>query len=175
MAITYSITPQLRVKLKEPFGLLVKGSFDETMAKMKEIVENEKPPKIISVGDTVSKNLHEYAICAQVTIIDNQCMRKKVQPTNYNSTAVYVKNPQGTITQEAVEAVKEALKSNEHTHIVVEGEEDLLTLIAVAYAPVGSVVVYGQPYEGIVIVKVTPEKRSEAAHFLKAMEKGSKS
>ena len=115
MAITYSITPQLRVKLKEPFGLLVKGSFDETMAKMKEIVENEKPPKIISVGDTVSMNLHEYAICAQVTIIDNQCMRKKVQPTNYNSTAVYVKNPQGTITQEAVEAVKEALKSNEHT------------------------------------------------------------
>ena len=175
MAITYRITPQLRVKLKEPFGLLVKGSFDATMAKMKELVENEKPPKIISVGDTVSRNLHEYAIWAQVTIIDNQYMRKKVQPINYTSKAVYVKNPQGTITQEAVEAVKEALKSNEHTHIVVEGEEDLLTLIAVAYAPVGSVVVYGQPYEGIVIVKVTPEKSSEAAHFLKAMEKGSKS
>ena len=41
---------------------------------------------------------------------------------------VYVDNPQGTITEEAIFAIKEALERNEHTHIVVEGEEDLLTL-----------------------------------------------
>ena len=61
---------------------------------------------------------------------------------------VYVDNPQGTITQEAIVAIKEALERNEHTHIVVDGEEDLLTLIAVLYAPENSFVVYGQPYRG---------------------------
>ncbi len=43
---------------------------------------------------------------------------------------VHVNNPQGTITEEAISAIKEALEKNEHTHIVVDGEEDLLTLIA---------------------------------------------
>ena len=52
----------------------------------------------------------------------------------------------------------------------MDGEEDLLTLIAVLYATEKSFVVYGQPYAGIVIVEVTSEKRAEAAEILKAME-----
>ncbi len=174
MSIIYTITPELRVKLKEPFGILVKGSFDQTMAKMREI-KNQNPPKIISVGDTVTKNLHDYKIPPDLAIIDNQCMRKKFQPTTYTSKAVNVKNPQGTITREAVEAIKEALKSTENSHIVVDGEEDLLTLVAVLYAPKNAVVVYGQPYEGIVLVEVSPEKKAKASEFLKAMQIGSKS
>ena len=31
-------------------------------------------------------------------------------------------------------------------------------------------VVYGQPYSGIVVVKVTAEKKAEAENFLKAMK-----
>ncbi|MDI6805914.1 MAG: DUF359 domain-containing protein, partial [Candidatus Bathyarchaeia archaeon] len=53
---------------------------------------------------------------------------------------------------------------------IVDGEEDLLTLIAVLYAPQNSFVVYGQPYEGIVVVKVTPEKKAEVSEILKTME-----
>jgi uncharacterized protein (UPF0218 family) len=37
------------------------------------------------------------------------------------------------------------------------------------YAPVGAFVVYGQPREGVVIVRVTLEKKAEAAGFLGAM------
>ena len=62
MTIAYTITPELRIKLKEPFGSLIQGTPDETMAKMKEMVEKEKPPKIISVGDVVSRNLHKHNI-----------------------------------------------------------------------------------------------------------------
>jgi len=174
MSIIYTITPELRVKLKEPFGTLIKGSFDQTMAKMCEI-KTQNPSKIIAVGDTVTKNMHDYKVPPDVVIIDNQCMRKKFQPTKYTSRAIYVKNPQGTITREAIEAIKEALKSSEPIQIVVDGEEDLLTLVAVLYAPENAVVVYGQPYEGIVLVKVSPEKKAEASEFLKAMENGSKS
>jgi uncharacterized protein (UPF0218 family) len=83
---------------------------------------------------------------------------------------VRVNNPKGTITHEAILAINEALEKNEHTHIVVDGEEDLLTLIAVLNAPENAVVVYGQPYSGIVVVKVTSEKKAEARQFLKAMK-----
>ena len=175
MTIVYNLTPQLRIKLKEPFGSLIQGTPEQTMAKMKELVEKEKPPKIISVGDIVSRNLHKYSIHPQLTIIDNISMRDQKMPQEAEvEKTVYVDNPQATITQEAVAAVKEALEGDEHTHIVVKGEEDLLTLIAVLYAPINAVVVYGQPNFGIVVVKVTSQKKAQAQEFLNAM-KSSKS
>ena len=83
---------------------------------------------------------------------------------------VYVANPQGTITDEAISAIKAALETNEHTHIVVEGEEDLLTLIAVLYAPENSFIVYGQPHLGIVVVKASQEKKAQVKKFLNEMK-----
>ena len=171
MIIAYTLTPELRTKLKEPFGNLIEGTPHETMSKMKEIAEKEKPPKIISVGDIVSRNLHKYNLHPELTIIDNISLRNQVMPhENAVEKTVCVDNPQGTITQEAIFAIKKALESDEHTHIVVRGEEDLLTLIAVLYAPENAFVIYGQPYSGIVVVKVTSEKKARVKEFLNAMK-----
>ena len=46
----------------------------------------------------------------------------------------------------------------------------MLAIIAVLYAPEKSLVVYGQPREGIVVIKVTPEKKAGAMKILKAMK-----
>jgi uncharacterized protein (UPF0218 family) len=171
MTVAYSVTPELRAKLKEPFGALIQGLFSETMDKLEIIIKNEKPSKIISVGDTVSRNLHEHGVNPQLSITDNKRMRRRIPPRIFPAkSVVHVKNPQGTITEEAIVAVQKALESDGTVHIVVDGEEDLLTLVAVLYAPEESLVVYGQPYKGIVIVKVTPEKKAEAMGLLKAME-----
>ena len=171
MVTAYAITPELRTKFKEPFGTLIQGSYNKTMCKMKELVDKEKPPRTISVGDVVSRNLHEHNIHPQLTIIDNKFLRNQPMPEkNSPEKTIHVNNPQGTITEEAVFAIKEGLTTNKHIHIVVDGEEDLLTLIAVLYAPENSFVVYGQPYSGIVLVKVTPEKKAQAKEFLKAMK-----
>ena len=171
MTIVYRISPELRSKLKEPFGLLIQGSFDATMGKMERIVKKEKPPMIISIGDIVSRNLHEHQILPQLSITDNKHMRKRIQPRVFTGkNAVYVKNPKGTITNEAITAIREAMESYEHIHIIVDGEEDLLTIVAVLYAPENALVVYGQPFEGIVIVKVTRDKKANVMEILKAMK-----
>ncbi len=123
------------------------------------------------MGDVVSLNLHKYGIHPQLTIIDNKSLRSQAIPENVSvEKTVCVTNPQGTITKGAAQAIRLAINKNEHTHIVIDGEEDLLTLIAVLYAPKNSVVVYGQPYKGIVVVKVTPQKKAEVKKFLKTME-----
>ncbi len=175
MTIVYTLTPELRIKLKDPFGSLIQGTLEETMFKMKEMVEKEKPPRIISVGDIVSLNLHKHNIHPQLTIIDNISLRDQPIPKEAEvEKTIYVDNPQGTITQETILAIRKALDKNEHIHIVVNGEEDLLTLIAVLFAPENTFVVYGQPHLGIVVVKVTPERKSQVQEFLNAM-KSSKS
>lgn len=50
--------------------------------------------------------------------------------------------------------------------IVVDGEEDLLTLPAMAFAPVGAVLYYGQPNEGINEIDITEAKKQEAEEYL---------
>lgn len=172
MIAIYRLTPELRRKLKSPLGTLVRGSFIETMSRFKGMLEKEKPPRVISVGDTVSRNLVKNNVYPQLLIIDNKCMRKRTEePDRLKAEKiVYIKNPQGTIAEEAVAAIQDALKSNVSVKMIVEGEEDLLTLVAISYAPENSLVVYGQPYEGIVVVKITPEKKAEIAEILRAME-----
>ena len=175
MSTSYVVTPEMLTKFKEPFGILIEGSFSETMNQLKELVKKEKPTKIISVGDMVSRNLHEHHIIPQVSIVDNQSMRKKMQPQIFpDKKIVQVKNPQGTITQEAIHAIQKALQSKEQTQIVVEGEEDLLTLITVLYAPENSMVIYGQPNKGIVAVKVTAQKKADAEKIWNAIKTGKK-
>ena len=113
MTVAYFLTPELSMKLKEPFGNLIQGTPEQTMAKMKEMVKKEKPPKIISVGDIVSQNLHKHNIHPQLTIIDNISLRtQKIPIETAVQKTVCVDNPQGTITQESIFAVKEALESN---------------------------------------------------------------
>lgn len=171
MTIAYSLTPRLREKLKEPIGALIRGTFNETMRELKRIIEREKPPMIISVGDVVSKNLMKSRILPQLSIIDNKVMRKSVRPTALKvDESFYVKNPPGTITDEAVAAIREALKVSRPAKVVIDGEEDLLTLIAVSYAPRNSIIVYGQPNEGIVVVKATEGKKAEVAGILNIMK-----
>lgn len=175
MTTRYILTSELRRKLKEPIGTLIRGSFKETMKRFRNVVEKENPPSIISVGDTVSKNLMKTHIFPQLSIVDNKVMRRRINPVQLVAEeTIYTRNPPGTITEEACKKIHEALTSPRRIKMVVDGEEDLLTLIAVLYAPENSLIVYGQPYEGIVVVKASAEKKKEVALLLKAMENLSK-
>jgi uncharacterized protein (UPF0218 family) len=175
MAIAYKLTPGMRKKLKQPIGILIQGSFTETAKKIKDIIMEKKPTAIISVGDAVSKSLLENNVSPLLAIVDNKVMRMSIQPISLAADKIiHVKNPPGTITREAIAAIKEATESKGQVKIVVDGEEDLLTLIAVLYAPKNSIVMYGQPHKGLVMVEVTPTKKLEVARILKAMENLSK-
>ncbi len=170
--VVYVVASELMEEFRQPFGLLLRGTFSETMRQLKQMLDAQKPLKIVAVGDTVSRNLHKSGINAQVSITDNRSMRKHAQPVLLEAKKVLsLRNPQGVITEEAMIMIKEALQSEEHTHILVDGEEDLLTLPAVLYAPERAWVVYGQPREGVVVVKVTAEKKLEAQKILESMKR----
>jgi len=174
--ITILILPEdLRKKLKKPLGTLIVGNFDETMRRFKEILAKERPTKLVSVGDAVSESLMKNGIFPDVFIIDNKVMRKSITPIEFNAErTVHAKNPAGTISEEAWEKIRYALNSEIRTKIIIDGEEDLLALPAVLFTPENSFVVYGQPHEGIVIIKVTREKRMEIKSIIDKMRGCSK-
>ncbi len=146
------------------------------MNKLKDYIAKEKPSTIISVGDVVSQNLVEAGISADILIVDNKTMRKAIQPISaIAQQTLYTKNPAGTITDEAWDTIKEALQLKVKTKIVVEGEEDLLTLVTVLSAPDDAFVVYGQPKVGVVLVKVNEESRKNMGRIVDLMADSSKS
>jgi uncharacterized protein (UPF0218 family) len=151
--------------------VLIKGSLSENKEKIDEIILKTHPPIIISVGDMVSRDISEYNYQPIIIIIDNKCMRKKIAPRKFSVEKVfYASNPPGTITVEAIKAIKDALEIGKRSQIVIDGEEDLLTLIAILHAPEKALIVYGQPKEGFVVIKVTEKKRTETRTILKDMK-----
>jgi hypothetical protein len=108
-----------------------------------------------------------------VVVIDFKIVRKpaadrfKQTVEAFEATTIKVKNPAGVITQELREALE---AGNPPLKIIVDGEEDLATIPAVLSAPLGSVVAYGQPGEGLVLIEVTEQKRREFENLLKLFE-----
>jgi cytidyltransferase-like protein len=78
---------------------------------------------------------------------------------------ITVKNPPGNITPTLFAAIKRSIKSylaNGRQRIIkVLGEEDLAGVPAMLLSPLGSVVLYGQPQEGLVVVEIIEEKKEE--------------
>jgi uncharacterized protein (UPF0218 family) len=87
-------------------------------------------------------------------------------------TEISVDNPAGVITEDLIDAVGNALKSDEHVRIFVRGEEDLAAVPAILMAPEGSAVLYGQPDEGVVLVKITSDKKEQMEDLLTAILDG---
>ncbi len=155
----------LRSRLKRPIGILV-GSAAEAF----EILKGEVGQPVMLVGDRVSSSLCGLGVDPLLHIVD---LRERRLPTgpppcDYRKL-IRVVNPPGMVTRQALEALSEALEGRCQTRIVVEGEEDMLSIPLIAGAGRG-LVVYGQPGEGIVIVDASnPEYVAAAREVLDMM------
>jgi len=141
------------------------------MERLIELINEKKPSKLIAVGDRVSRNIIEKGMPLDVLIIDNKVMRKAIAPLEIQTEkTLRITNPAGTIADEAWSAIREAIDYEGRAKVLVEGEEDLLTLVAVLSAPENSMVVYGQPREGIVAINVTEDAKRKIHQIVDRME-----
>lgn len=164
---------ELRSMLKSPLGQLCKGDGLECVQAMEPMLRTAK--KVAAVGDMTAFYLLKASIVPDLAIVDNKTKRTPVpdhvvQSLDHDSyKTIGVENPAATLTSELIDLIRTALKGDERVKIIVEGEEDLATLPAILYAPLGSVVVYGQPNEGSVLVKVTHDKKRQIEELMKRM------
>ncbi len=166
------LTEEVRRELKKPLGLLLPEKDEQTAGRLKRILEEHRTGKTVVVGDYTAKRILENRLSANVIVLDNKTMRKNIAPlATAQEQTIRVRNPASTITEEAWKAVKEAMKSSKKTEILVDGEEDLLTLPAILFSPVGSLVMYGQPQEGVVVVEVTRKKKIMIGEIVDKMER----
>ena len=157
----------LRNRLKEPLGILIRN--DELT---KESISKYLLPDsfVISVGDATTEKLIGFNLIPSIQIVDGLEKRKKRGlPSSNVSTNLTCTNPPAEITQQSLETIKKAFQSPKPVRITVVGEEDLLVLPVCILASETSVIMYGQPNEGLVIVKVSKEVKNKAQSIINSM------
>jgi len=159
----------MRDQLKIPLGLLLVQEETDKTNIQKHLFENSY---IITVGDRTTEKMIDFGFIPSLQIIDGQEKRiKRNIPKSFGvSTSLTCDNPAAEITTQSIETIKKAFTLQTPVRITVNGEEDLLVIPVCMYAPDNSVVMYGQPNDGLVIVKITPEIRNKTQTLLNLME-----
>ena len=162
----------LRPELQKPLGKILESGG------IKKAVQKNHDNIVIAVGDVTTETVFLCGVKPALAIIDLQVERKPYQPFESfkfpkEYRVIRVKSGPGFIAKAAVEAIESwanGIRARKRVVLVVDGEEDLLTLPVIAHAPIGSIVYYGHPpstgHEGLVEVVVTKEKKEEVGAFL---------
>lgn len=157
----------LRERLKKPLGKLIKDSDVTKENILRNIPEGSF---VITVGDATTEKLIRYGIIPSLQIVDGLEKRiKRDLPSANVKTILNCTNPPAEITTDSIKTIKKAFQSKIPVRITVTGEEDLLVLPVVVYAPKNSTVLYGQPNEGLVIVPIDDNVRNKAQSIMDSM------
>jgi len=153
----------LRDQLKTPLGNLIS---DNDPNKENIIKKISAESVIITVGDRTTENMLQLGLKPQIQIIDGLEKRnQRIVPADDTiNTNLSCRNP-----EESMQVIQKAFSCESPVRITVDGEEDLLVIPACIFAPENSVVMYGQPNEGLVIVTITPEIRAKVQKILDVM------
>jgi uncharacterized protein (UPF0218 family) len=159
----------LRDQFKTPLGQLIPENQVNKSTIQKHIPENLY---LVTVGDRTTEKIIAFGFIPSLQIIDNQEKRVKREPAKKDGryTEFVCNNPAAEITPQSIDMIKKAFVSKTPVRLVVTGEEDLLVIPVCIHAPENSLVMYGQPNEGLVIVKITPEIRNKTQRLLDLME-----
>jgi len=130
---------------------------------------------IVAVGDVVTYHLVAAGAPPKVAVVDGKTEREAVTEEVAGGRpdadrTVEVASDPGTVSEELLAALVDAIEADGSTLLSVDGEEDLATLPAVIAAPVGASVVYGQPGEGMVLANVTSALEEQALELCGLLE-----
>jgi len=168
-----------RQYFKKPLGKLMKADISSLswLALLAKQEINKKPtPMVITVGDIVTQSFLQAGVNFHLSIIDHYSRRVKLN-NNFNRRLIdesgfclRAVNKAGGLSASLTKTIKQCLSEivfeNKHGILEVEGEEDLTVLPAILLSPLRSLVFYGQPNQGIVMVRVTEKIKQKVYELL---------
>lgn len=157
----------MRERLSKPLGRLIAGE-ELSSEGFARLVSGAT--FVVAVGDRVTDTLAGMGRVPDVQVVDGRERRvARKPPEARHERLIRTVNPAGAITSEAMEALRTAMEGEKPARVLVEGEEDLLAIPAVALAPPGAAVFYGQPGEGVVVVAVDAAAKERSRSLLAEM------
>ena len=152
-------------------GELFSGTSEDPSIAMNLALESISDElKIIAVGDVTVYSLQIANREAWISVIDGMTHRKKwdkfEQIDMDEKLLINAKNPPGMLTNSIFEACSKAISQFENVTIFVDGEEDLAPIPLILMAPLGTILLYGQPNEGLIVREIDISAKRRARRFL---------
>jgi cytidyltransferase-like protein len=140
-----------------------------------EVPEKIDGVKAVAIGDITVQKFNQKNVNQFLSIVDFFVQRKpqfhEFSELGFkDQEAERVNNPHGTITPQLFGAIQKAFETKNKKIIFVDGEEDLAFLPAMLIAPLGFLVFYGQPNQGLVGVEVTEESKERIYQIISQFE-----
>lgn len=161
------LSPEDIPLLKDPFGTLIHNK-DITKRKIKGILRSAK--RVISVGDSTTDRLLSFDITPHILVVDGIERRMKrnhgLHPKITVAKVLHCNNPPGSVSRQAFSVLCRAFNMPYPVKVIVNGEEDMLTLPIINIAPQETFVLYGQPLQGMVVVNVNLEMQTKAKNLM---------
>lgn len=154
---------KLRSQLKNPFGKILKNVNLDSL--------NLNPSKTILVGDVVTKTFNNLFFKQKISAVDFLVKRKRffsnIKELGFKKDVKVVEtnNQAGHLTPCLFKSIKnifDFLNGRNRFVLLVNGEEDLSVLVFLILAPLDFSVLYGQPGEGVVMIRVTEKNKKKA-------------
>jgi len=162
--------------VRKPLGIAIFKEADVAVKHVEVLIEDYKPPLIATIGDVVTLNFVRHGRVPEIALVDFKTKRKRLEDAEVNeilssyNVRLLIKNPRSTIVKESwnvlTKAVSRVIERKVKCLVIVDGEEDLLTLPLLIIAPERSFVLYGQPDQALVLVIVNEYVRSAFSKFL---------
>ena len=113
----------------------------------------------------------DMGVLPDIAFIDGQTKREMLDESLQVNADAYplrkgVVNPPGQLTPELLEVIRWSLEQDDSVLIEVDGEEDLAPMFVLATAPLGTIIVYGQPRQGVVMRILDLEAKHRARNLL---------
>ena len=164
-------------ELKTPMGQIYSGPEDMPEVAMSSALESlpMKRGSIIAVGDVTVKTLLDMEIVPDIGLIDGMTKRtalseSEIVDMDRFDESKQTSNPAGCLTPSLLDSIEEAIFSQNSVVINVDGEEDLAPLYIHCLAPIGSVILYGQPNVGVVSQITTLAVKERCRELLSMFE-----
>ena len=169
--LDYSMPKILDEELKQPMGKLFPGPIEDPSVAMDLALETISDElKIIAVGDVTVYSLQIAKREVWISVIDGMTHRTKwdkfEQIDLKAKLLINAKNPPGMLTNSIFEACSKATSQSENVTILVDGEEDLVPIPLILMAPLGTILLYGQPNEGVIVREIDISAKRRARRFL---------
>ncbi len=177
---TLILPDTLKRQLRIPLGRVFPSVFNKKTTLCGGLVDNHSIRgcnNIVAIGDIVCYVLKHSGVTPTLSLIDGKTQRKALNDDILchilEKDRCNALNRKGTIEKKTVEALMKLLNMGHNKaprQMFIEGEEDLLTLPAILFAPLGYCVWYGMRDRGCVCVKVTEKKKEKVYNILSQFE-----
>ncbi len=173
MVVGFRLPDSLRGELAKPHGKLYRGSG----TKLLEEIEEVKSCRLFCcVGDLVTASAIKLGMVPDIAVVDGKTLREEKIDFSYHhfEARLEAENPPACITCEMISTLRNAVEiaeSGGKVLVFIIGEEDLAVMPLGLLLPEGSLIIYGQPGEGVVALVVDREKKLLILSLLRKMER----